>query len=175
MNAALSASSSSLEIKKDCRVGEDTNGPEKEEVPCVVQYSTVAKEDTSLNMSRDLNDPSKRHSENLDESSDSEEEPHIVRRCLRGFKKKERKLKLRIIELEHEVACHAAVARQYRTKVKKVRTMAMAELAREDILIEKGNSEYENGLFNGAEVASDDEDKHTRNAVAYSYVDNELF
>ena len=103
--------SSSLEMKKDCQLGEDTNGPEKEEVPCAVQYSTERKEDTSLNMSRDLKDPSKRHRDILDESSDSEEEPHILRRYLRGFRKREEELKVRILELEHECACHAAVER----------------------------------------------------------------
>ena len=175
MNATLSASSSSLEMKKDCQLRKDTNGPEKEEVSYTVQYSTERKEDTSLNMSRDLKDPSKRHREILDELSDSEEEPHILRRCLRGFRKVEEKLKVRILELAHECACHAAVARQYRTKVKNMRTMAMAALVREDLLIEKGNSEYENGNVNGAEVASDNEDKETRNTVAYSDVDNELF
>ena len=111
MNAALSASSSSMEKQKECRLREETNGQPKEKIPCSVQSSTEGKEDTSLNMSRYFQDPSKRPRENLDASSESEEEPHISRRYLWGFRKREEELKVRILELEHECACHAAVER----------------------------------------------------------------
>lgn len=156
-------------------MGEDINGRAKEEIPRSVQSSTDLKQDKSLNMNRYFQDPSKRQRENLDDSSDSEEEPHISRCYLRKFKKREEELKVQILQLEHESACHAAIARQYRTKVKKMRTMAMAAITNEDNIIEKANDEFENGTVNAGPVDSDPEDKKITNTVAYSYVDNELF
>ena len=126
-------------------------------------------------LNRYFQNPAKPPRENFDDSSDSEDEPHISRRYLRRIRKREEALKSEILQLQHECACHAAVCRQYRTKFKKVRSLAMAAIAREDNIIEDSNEAYEYGGISGEKAESDNEDTKIENKVSYTYIDNELF
>lgn len=50
----------------------------------------------------------------------------------------------------------------------------MAGLARDDMIMELGNSMIERGCME-TDVPSDREDNHPHNRTGYSYIDNELF
>ena len=78
-------------------------------------------------------------------------------------------------EKEHEIHYLKAIIRQYRTKFKKVRTLIMAGIGKEDMLLESGNADYECGKLTSTLVDSDHEDSKDINKVDYSYIDNELF
>ena len=76
--------------------------------------------------------------------------------------------------VKYELRCWQAILRQYRRKLQKVRTVAMAGLSRDDMTMELGNSMIERGCIE-TDVPSDREDNHPHNRTAYSYIDNELF
>ena len=75
---------------------------------------------------------------------------------------------------DYDILVMQADIRQYRNKCKKMRTLAMAAIDRDDMIFERANSKLEEGVTE-TEVKSDNEDDKERNKVAYSYVDNELF
>ena len=138
-------------------------------------FSTESSVDSSVGMKRYFQDPSKPPRGNLDDSSESDEEPHISRRYLRRHRKREEELQSEILRWKHEAQCHAAVARQYRSKMKKMRTLAMAAIDRDDNIIELANADYERETVSDELVLSDEEDKKPTNQIHYSYIDNELF
>ena len=76
-DTALNASSSSMEMDKEHRIVDTINSQVKGNKASVVLSSTEAKVEESIGMNCCFHDPSKRTRENLDESSDSDEEPHI--------------------------------------------------------------------------------------------------
>ena len=72
-----------------------------------------------------------------------------------GMSKKERVMieklkadnKSEMEQNDHEILYLKAIVQQYQTKAKKVRTLAMASISREDYLLEDGNSLLERGLL----------------------------
>ena len=131
--------------------------------------------DNSVGMKRYFQNPTKKPRANLDDSSGSDEEPHISRRYLRRQMEREEELQAEILRWKHEAHCHAAIARQYRCKIKKMRTLAMAAIDRENNIIEMACADHERDTVSDDNILSDEEDKKIANTVAYSYVDNELF
>ena len=111
----------------------------------------------------------------LDDSSESDEEQYISKRYLRRQRKREEELQFEVRRWNHEAQCNAAIARQYRTKVKRMRTLAMAAIDQESNIIECACAEHERGIASDNLVLSDEEDKRSYDNVKYSYIDNELF
>ena len=111
----------------------------------------------------------------LDDSSESDEEQYISKRYLQRQRKRKEELQSEVRRWKHEAQCNAAISRQYRTKVKRMRTLAMAAIDQESNIIERARAEHERGIASDNLVLSDEEDKRPYNNVKYSYIDNELF
>ena len=120
---------------------------------------------TAVVMSRDFN---------LDDSRDSNDQ-YISKRYLRRQRRREEELQCEIRRWKHEDQCNAAIAIQYRTKVKRMRTLAMAAVDRETCIIERACAQQERGIVSDKVVLSDEEDQRPHNDVKYSYIDNKLF
>ena len=79
------------------------------------------------------------------------------------------------MEKDLEIKYLKAIVRSYRAKAKKVRTLAMAGITREDVMFEDLNDKVGRGKVKDLPVTSDTEDEAECNKVRYSYIDNELF
>ena len=76
-------------------------------------------------------------------------------------------LKRRNKELEYENEIKSAIIRQYQNKCKKIKTLTVAALDREEYLLEEGNSKLETNCIDDCKVESDPEDKAQHNKVKY--------
>ena len=92
-----------------------------------------------------------------------------------SFKRREAAYKRTILQNEFELKHLQAIVRSYRNKAKKMRSIAMAGIAREDMVWELAEYKIEVGKVTNDTVKSDDEDENERNKLYYSYIDNELF
>ena len=92
-----------------------------------------------------------------------------------SFKRREAAYKRTILQNEFELKHLQAIVRSYRTKAKKMRSISMAGIAREDMVWELAEYKMEVGKVTNDTVKSDDEDENERNKLYYSYIDNELF
>lgn len=153
----------------------EINGQAKGNKASVVLSSTEGNIEESIGMNHNFQDLAKRTRENLDKSSNSDEEPRISRRYFQRFRKREEELKLQILQLKYELACNAAVSYQYGTNVKQMQAMAIAAIDREGCTIGNANAQYERGDISGGEVESDEEDKKVQKTVKYTYIDNKSF
>ena len=103
-----------------------------------------------------------------------EEAMKYLQKELSRTQEREMRLKNELAAAQYSVLSLQAIVRQYRTKFKKVRTVAMAGIARDDMLMEWCSSKMKYGEM-GDSVKSDNEDDRDNNKVAYSYIDNEQF
>ena len=109
----------------------------------------------------------------LDICSDSSGEDEIGK-LKKELSKKEATHK-QLHMLEFKILHLKAIIWSYRTKAKKMRSLAMAGITREDVILEDANGKFERGKLEEDCVSSDDEDNDRNNQVQYSYIDNQLF
>ena len=97
-----------------------------------------------------------------------------LRREVKRYQQKEAWYKRELTKAKFELTTFQAIVRQYRSKAKNIRKLAMASIQREDMLFEYADAKIESGKA-PKEVKSDSEDDKNCNKVDYSYIDNELF
>ena len=79
------------------------------------------------------------------------------------------------MEQSYEIESLKVIVRQYRTKMKKIRTPAMAGIGKDEILMERVNNHIESGSIFLGRLKIDPEDDDDTKKVEYWYIDNELF
>ena len=76
-------------------------------------------------------------------------------------------LKIEIKEQAYEIMLFKANIRQYKCKIEKIKRISLGDVARDDTLLEIGNTRIEDEIVNNGDIMSDSEDHHYMNTCTY--------
>ena len=77
-----------------------------------------------------------------------------------------------MVEKDFHIEVQNATIRQYHTKVVRMKQLATAACARDEMISEIANARLESGSVTvGTKQLSDSEDEHAHNKVEYSYIE----